>query len=78
MNMFWKKKFFNNFRYNWGYKFCIATMFHGIVYNDVSRSCFCFQCCSFCYQYRKNPKISNTREFSVITLKVEQDGFSLE
>ena len=28
--------------------------------------------------YRKNPKISGTRKFAVITLKVEQDGFSLE
>ena len=28
--------------------------------------------------YRKNPKISNTRKFIVITLKVEQDGVSLE
>ena len=29
-------------------------------------------------EYRKNPKISDTRKFAVITLKVEQDGFSLE
>ena len=28
--------------------------------------------------YRKDPKISDTRKFAVITLKVEQDGFSLE
>ena len=28
--------------------------------------------------YRKNPKISDTRKFIVITLKVEQDEFSLE
>ena len=28
--------------------------------------------------YRKSPKISNTRKFDVITLKVEQNGFSLE
>ena len=28
--------------------------------------------------YRKNPKISDTRKFAVITLKIEQDGFSLE
>ena len=28
--------------------------------------------------YRKNPKISDTRKFAVITLKVEQDGLSLE
>ena len=28
--------------------------------------------------YRKNSKISDTRKFAVITLKVEQDGFSLE
>ena len=27
--------------------------------------------------YRKNPKISDTRKFGVITLKIEQDGFSL-
>ena len=27
---------------------------------------------------RKNPKISDNRKFAVITLKVEQDGFSLE
>ena len=27
--------------------------------------------------YRKNPKISDTRKFAVITLKVERDGFSL-
>ena len=27
--------------------------------------------------YRKNPKISDTRKFVVITIKVEQDGFSL-
>ena len=27
--------------------------------------------------YRKNPKISDTRKFAVITLKVEQDSFSL-
>ena len=26
----------------------------------------------------KNPKISDSRKFAVITLKVEQDGFSLE
>ena len=32
---------------------------------------------SFCI-YRKNPKISDTRKFIVIILKVEQDGFSLE
>ena len=29
-------------------------------------------------RYRKNPKISDTRKFAVITLKVEQEGFSLE
>ena len=28
--------------------------------------------------YRNNPKISDTQKFAVITLKVEQDGFSLE
>ena len=28
--------------------------------------------------YRKNPKISDTRKFAVITLESEQDGFSLE
>ena len=28
--------------------------------------------------YHKNPKISDTWKFAVITLKVEQDGFSLE
>ena len=28
--------------------------------------------------YRKNPKISDTQKFAVITLKVELDGFSLE
>ena len=28
--------------------------------------------------YRKNPKISDTRKFIVITLKVEQNGISLE
>ena len=27
---------------------------------------------------RKNPKISDTRKFAVITLKVEQDRFYLE
>ena len=27
---------------------------------------------------RKNPKISDTQTFAVITVKVEQDGFSLE
>ena len=35
-------------------------------------------CRGFLYMYRKNPKISDTRKFVVITLKVEQDGFSLE
>ena len=29
-------------------------------------------------QYRTNPKILDTQKFAVITLKVEQDGFSLE
>ena len=28
--------------------------------------------------YRKNPKISDIRKFAVTTLKVEQDGCSLE
>ena len=28
--------------------------------------------------YSKNPKISDTRKFDVIILKVEQDGFSLQ
>ena len=28
--------------------------------------------------YNKSHKISDTRKFAVITLKVEQDGFSLE
>ena len=28
--------------------------------------------------YRKNPKISDTQKFAVITLNVEQYGFSLE
>ena len=28
-------------------------------------------------KYRKNPKILDTLKFAVITLKVEQDGFSL-
>ena len=32
----------------------------------------------FYSQYHKNPKISDTRKFAVITLKVEQNGFSLE
>ena len=27
--------------------------------------------------YHKNPKISDTRKFAVITLKVEQNGFTL-
>ena len=30
------------------------------------------------YAYRKIPKISDTRKFAVITLKVKQDGLSLE
>ena len=34
--------------------------------------------CGFTVQYRKNPKISEAQKFAVITLKVEQDGFSLE
>ena len=29
-------------------------------------------------KYRKIPKISDTRKFAVITLKVEQDVFTLE
>ena len=29
-------------------------------------------------EYRKIHKISDTRKFAVITLKVEQDGFTLE
>ena len=29
-------------------------------------------------KYRKNPKISDPRKFAVITLKVEQNGFSLK
>ena len=29
-------------------------------------------------QYRKIPKISDTRKFAVITLKIEQDVFCLE
>ena len=33
--------------------------------------------CVLC-NYHKNPKISDTWKFAVITLKVEQDGFSLE
>ena len=36
---------------------------------------------SFCDEnenYHKIPKISDTRKFAVIILKVEQDGFSLE
>ena len=33
--------------------------------------------CHWKSSYRKNPKISDTRKFIVITLKVEQDGFSL-
>ena len=28
--------------------------------------------------YRKNPKTLDIRKFAVITLKFEQDGFSLE
>ena len=28
--------------------------------------------------YCKNPKILDTQQFAIITLKVEQDGFSLE
>ena len=28
--------------------------------------------------YRKNPKILDTQKFIVITLKVEQDGISIE
>ena len=32
----------------------------------------------FLMGYRKIPKISDTRKFIVITLKVEQDGFTLE
>ena len=30
------------------------------------------------FSYRKNPKILDTRTVVVISLKVEQDGFSLE
>ena len=30
------------------------------------------------FQYRKNSKILDSRKFAVITLKVEQNGFSLE
>ena len=29
-------------------------------------------------EYRKNPEISDTGKFIVITLKIEQDGLSLE
>ena len=32
----------------------------------------------YIFNYHKNPKISDTQTFAVITLKVEQDGFSLE
>ena len=32
----------------------------------------------FLNKYQKNPKISDTLNFIVITLKVEQDGVSLE
>ena len=32
----------------------------------------------FLNKYRNNPKISDTLNFIVITLKVEQDGVSLE
>ena len=31
----------------------------------------------FDMSYRKNPWISDTRKYAVITLKVEKDGFSL-
>ena len=31
----------------------------------------------FVFSYRKNPKISDTQKFAVITLKVELDGFSI-
>ena len=38
-----------------------------------------FMLLSICFwKYRKIPKISDTRKFAVITLKVEQDGFTLE
>ena len=30
------------------------------------------------YSYRKNPKISDTLKFAVITLNFEQDGFTKE
>ena len=33
---------------------------------------------SFSTLYRKIPKISDTRKFAVLTLKVEQDGFTLD
>ena len=32
---------------------------------------------SHIFKYCNDPKISDTRKFAVITLKVEQDGFSL-
>ena len=32
----------------------------------------------FSISYRKNPKTSDTQKFAVITLKVEQNCFSLE
>ena len=49
---------------------------------DGCPTCECLVAVTTTYQqgmsYRKNPKISDTRKFAVITLKVEQDGFSLE
>ena len=44
---------------------CYIALLVRILFNDYT-----------CPYYRKNPKISDTRKFAVITLKVEQDGFS--
>ena len=50
---------------------------HQYKFKDDDVDTVSWDVCCF-LNYCKNPKFSDTRKFLIITLKVEQDGFSLE
>ena len=63
-------KFYMNFNHElWNSKHLVFLLFMG---------CWFWGWFESKLNYRKHPKISDTLKFAVITLKVEQNGFSLE
>ena len=64
---------------SWSYELHMVTCTLLKIINSTLYAISISLCCRpVKFEYRKNPKISDTRIFAVITLKVVQDGIFLE